>query len=134
MADTLSPAPAPDVIYAADCPTRTLLELIADKWALLVLHALHDGPARNGALLRRLHGISQKMLTQTLRDLERNGLVRRIDYQEVPPRVEYAATELGDGLGCKIASLAEWVNGNAAAVETARAAFDRQAAAAPRKA
>src|SRR5579871_6854529 len=83
--------PAPDVIYEAACPTRNLLELIADKWALLALHALHDGPARNGQLLRRLDGISQKMLTQTLRNLERNGLVERIDFKEVPPRVEYKA-------------------------------------------
>ena len=116
---------AGDVIYADNCPTRNLLELIADKWALLILHALHGGPARNGALLRRLHGISQKMLTQTLRDLQRNGLVGRVDYREVPPRVEYHATPLGDSLACKIAGLADWVNDNIAAVEIARMRFDR---------
>ena len=117
----------PQVIFESQCPTRNLLELIADKWALLALHALHDGPARNGVLLRRLQGISQKMLTQTLRNLERNGLVRRIDYQEVPPRVEYQSTELGDSLGCKVAGLASWVSDNIAQVEAARAAFDRAA-------
>jgi DNA-binding HxlR family transcriptional regulator len=120
------PLPALDVIYEAACPTRSLLELIADKWALLALHALHDGPARNGVLLRRLDGISQKMLTQTLRNLVRNGLVERIDYKEVPPRVEYRATPLGDSLGCKVAGLAHWVGENIGQVEAARAAFDRQ--------
>ena len=121
-----APAPAPDVIFASACPTRNLLELIADKWALLALHALHDGPARNGVLLRRLDGISQKMLTQTLRNLERNGLVKRIDYQEVPPRVEYQATELGDSLGCKVAGLACWMQDNIGHVEAARTRFDAQ--------
>jgi DNA-binding HxlR family transcriptional regulator len=128
MPDTAqtAPAPTPGVIFESECPTRNLLELIADKWALLALHALHDGPARNGVLLRRLDGISQKMLTQTLRNLERNGLVKRIDYQEVPPRVEYQATPLGDSLGCKVAGLAGWVSDNIDQVEAARAAFDAQ--------
>jgi DNA-binding HxlR family transcriptional regulator len=131
MADTAQASPAaaqqlPEVIFESQCPTRNLLELIADKWALLALHALHEGPARNGALLRRLDGISQKMLTQTLRNLERNGLVKRIDYQEVPPRVEYQATELGDSLGCKVAGLAGWMQDNIGHVEAARATFDAQ--------
>ena len=127
MPDTSLTTPSdPDVIFASACPTRHLLELIADKWALLALHALHDGPARNGVLLRRLDGVSQKMLTQTLRNLERNGLVKRIDYQEVPPRVEYQATELGDSLGCKVAGLAFWVQDNIGDVQAARAAYDAQ--------
>lgn len=123
-ANIASAQAAPDIIFASGCPTRSLLELIADKWALLALHALHDGPARNGALLRRLGGISQKMLTQTLRNLERNGLVQRIDYRETPPRVEYRATALGDSLGCKVADLAIWMQDNLGQVEAARAAFD----------
>ena len=123
MPDASAPS---DVIFASACPTRHLLELIADKWALLALHALHDGPARNGVLLRRLDGVSQKMLTQTLRNLERNGLVKRIDYQEVPPRVEYQSTELGDSLGCKVAGLAFWVQDHIGDVEAARAAYDDQ--------
>jgi DNA-binding HxlR family transcriptional regulator len=127
IAPSPQPASSPGVIFESECPTRNLLELIADKWALLALHALHDGPARNGVLLRRLDGISQKMLTQTLRNLERNGLVKRIDYQEVPPRVEYHATPLGDSLGCKVAGLAMWVGDNIGQVEAARAAFDAQA-------
>ncbi|MBI1359797.1 MAG: transcriptional regulator [Alphaproteobacteria bacterium] len=127
LPDQALPAPVPEVIFESECPTRNLLELIADKWALLALHALHDGPARNGVLLRRLQGISQKMLTQTLRNLERNGLVKRIDYQEVPPRVEYQSTELGDSLGCKVAGLAAWVSDNIGQVEAARAAFDSAA-------
>jgi DNA-binding HxlR family transcriptional regulator len=126
-----APPRQPGVIFESECPTRNLLELIADKWALLALHALHDGPARNGALLRRLDGISQKMLTQTLRNLERNGLVKRIDYQEVPPRVEYQATPLGDSLGCKVAGLADWVSDNIGEVEAARAVFDAQTRANP---
>ena len=65
-------------VYAEACPSRAILELIADKWTLLILPALRKGPMRNGDLMRMIEGVSQKMLTQTLRELERNGLVARI--------------------------------------------------------
>ena len=68
-------------VYAEACPSRAILELIADKWTLLIMPALRRGPMRNGDLMRMIGGVSQKMLTQTLRELERNGLVRRIDHR-----------------------------------------------------
>ena len=80
--------PIPDP-WAAACPSREVLAMIGDKWALLLMPKLAGGPKRNGELVRALQGISQKMLTQTLRDMERNGLVTRRDFHEVPPRVEY---------------------------------------------
>lgn len=118
-------APAADV-YAEACPSRAILELIADKWTLLVLLALRRGPVRNGELLRTIEGVSQKMLTQTLRALESNGLVRRIDHMEVPPRVEYELTELGRSLADTIKKLGAWAQENIAEVLTAREAFEKQ--------
>ena len=78
----------PDV-YAEDCPTRQVLDRIGDKWTTLTIGLLHERPMRFSELQRRIAGISQKMLTQTLRMLERDGLLRRTVYAEVPPRVEY---------------------------------------------
>ncbi|MBV9077386.1 MAG: helix-turn-helix transcriptional regulator [Methylobacteriaceae bacterium] len=118
--------PVPDPWNAA-CPSRALLALVGDKWALLLLPVLAEGPKRNGELIRRLGGVSQKMLTQTLRDLERNGLVRRRDYQEVPPRVDYALTPLGQSLGAVVGTLDRWVIDNFREVEKAQAAFDAAA-------
>lgn len=117
--------PAADV-YAEACPSRAILELIADKWTLLVLLALRRGPVRNGELLRTIERVSQKMLTQTLRALESNGLVRRIDHMEVPPRVEYELTELGRSLADTIKKLGAWAQENIAEVLTAREAFEKQ--------
>ena len=82
-------------VYDPSCSARDALELIASKWAMLILPALADGPMRNAALLRKIGGISQKMLTQTLRDLERNGLIIRQDMQSMPPHVEYRLSRLG---------------------------------------
>jgi len=94
--------------------------MIADKWVLLVLPLLAKGPKRNGELLRALDGISQKMLTQTLRGLEGDGLVVRRDFKEVPPRVEYELTELGRSLGKIVGQLDRWVIENYRDVERAR--------------
>lgn len=110
-------------VYAQACPSRAVLALIADKWTLLVLPALAAGPMRNGELMRLIGGISQKMLTQTLRELERNGLVRRIDHGEIPPRVEYEVTELGLSLAQPLRALDGWVEANMPSVIAARAAF-----------
>lgn len=95
--------------WSADCPSRALLELVGDKWVMLLLPKLARGPRRNGELMRDLDGISQKMLTQTLRNLERDGLISRKDFQQVPPRVEYELTELGWSLAEPIAALDRWV-------------------------
>lgn len=111
-------------VYAQACPSRAILELIADKWTLLILPALRRGRMRNGDLMRLIGGVSQKMLTQTLRELERNGLVNRIDHQEVPPRVEYELTELGRSLSDVMRKLDGWVEGNLQAVLQMRAEFE----------
>jgi DNA-binding HxlR family transcriptional regulator len=71
-------------VFDSECPSRLTLDLIADKWAVLVIASIHEGVNRNGAMLRRIDGISQKMLTQTLRRLERDGLVSRAAFNEVP--------------------------------------------------
>lgn len=113
-------------VFAEACPSRAILELIADKWTLLILPALRKGPMRNGDLMRMIEGVSQKMLTQTLRELERNGLVARIDYQEVPPRVEYALTDLGRSLSDAVRRLDSWAEAHIAQVQTARAEFERR--------
>lgn len=92
------------------CPSRRFIELIGDKWALLVLHALANGPRRNGQLLLQIEGISQKMLTQTIRRLELNGLVARHDFKTIPPKVEYSMTELGSSFRTVLASLDRWLD------------------------
>lgn len=119
-------------VYAEACPSRAILELIADKWTLLILPALRKGPMRNGDLMRLIGGVSQKMLTQTLRELERNGLVARIDYQEVPPRVEYALTGLGRSLSDAVRKLDSWAEANISQVQAARAEFAQRENKGPR--
>ncbi|MCB1513533.1 MAG: helix-turn-helix transcriptional regulator [Hyphomicrobiaceae bacterium] len=116
--------PSPPDICAQTCPSRAILELIADKWALLVLHALQPGPMRNGELMRAIGGVSQKMLTQTLRELERNGLVERLDHHEVPPRVDYRLSALGVSLSAKVRDLGAWAEAHIAEVEAARRDFE----------
>ncbi|WP_028642203.1 winged helix-turn-helix transcriptional regulator [Nocardioides sp. URHA0020] len=96
-------------LFLADCPARTALEVIANKWSVVLLFALKDGPMRHGDLVALSGGISRKVLTQTLRRLQANGLVERTAYAEVPPRVEYSLTELGHTLQEPIANLAQWV-------------------------
>lgn len=115
-------------VYAQACPSRAILELIADKWTLLIVPALRRGRLRNGEMMRVIGGVSQKMLTQTLRELEHNGLVERIDHQEVPPRVEYELTELGRSLSDLMRKLDGWAEANLDAVLKARAAFEEREA------
>lgn len=104
-------------VFLADCPARLAVEIIADKWAVVVVYGLSKGPRRHGELAGLIGGISKKMLTQTLRNLQRHGLVERVAYAEVPPRVEYELTELGRTLVEPIAVLTKWavVNGEAVA-------------------
>jgi DNA-binding HxlR family transcriptional regulator len=113
--------------FQLGCPSRPILELIGSKWALLIVCALRGGPVRNNALLRRIEGVSQKMLTQTLRDLERNGVIERISYPEVPPRVEYRLTELGISLGGLLVEIENWVMNNYARVAAAQQQYDAAA-------
>ncbi|HBX80598.1 MAG: helix-turn-helix domain-containing protein [Propionibacteriaceae bacterium] len=102
--------------YVADCPSRRLLDRIGDRWTVLIVVALDPGPQRFGALASRVGGISQKMLTQTLRSLERDGFVTRTAYPEIPPRVEYALTPLGRSLLKPLRALEEWAVANMPAV------------------
>ncbi|MGU9869997.1 winged helix-turn-helix transcriptional regulator [Klebsiella pneumoniae] len=95
--------------YNLNCPSRDVLQLIGGKWTILLLCCLQQGAVRPGSLMRLIGGISQKMLTQTLREMEFNGLVERINYPEVPPRVEYRLTELGYSLSELARALEQWV-------------------------
>lgn len=94
--------------YAEGCPSRRLLDRIGDRWTVLVVGALSNGPLRFSAIRRTVEGVSQKMLTQTLRGLERDGLVTRTVYAEVPPRVEYELTPAGRTLQQPLKSLERW--------------------------
>ncbi|WP_307847086.1 helix-turn-helix domain-containing protein [Micromonospora sp. D93] len=111
--------------YRADCPTRHILDRIGDRWTVLIVGALWDGSARFSELRRRVEGISQKMLTQTLRGLERDGLVRRTVHPEVPVRVEYALTEAGRTLREPLRALQQWSIAHLADVSTAQETYDQ---------
>ena len=95
-----------------DCSLPGLINVLSSKWVLFVLPVLRDGPKRNAALLRSIEGISQRMLTQTLRHLEKYSLVERRDFGEVPPKVEYALTALGESLAKRLETLDEWLREN----------------------
>lgn len=112
----------PGNVFLADCPARLAVEVIADKWAVVVLWGLNDGPRRYSDLITLIGGISKKMLTQTLRRLQANGLVTRHDYGGVPPRVEYELTDLGRTLMAPIRLLTEWAEDNGEAVLAAQEA------------
>lgn len=108
----------------ASCPSRQVLDAMSDKWVTLVLSALADGPQRYGALSRAIAGVSQKMLTQTLRKLERDGLVSRTATLAVPVRVEYELTSLGRGLLPLVAAIKDWAERHIDEIHAARAAYD----------
>ncbi len=103
-------------VYAAACPSRGVLELISGKWTLLIVPLLAQRAERNNELLRKIDGISQKMLSQTLRELEANGLVDRIDHGTVPPHVEYRLTALGRSLSQALEPVDRWAENNLAGI------------------
>ena len=105
---------------------RSLLDRIADKWALLLIATLHDGPFRFTELEQRIPGISRRMLTLTLRNLERDGLVTRTTFAEVPPRVEYELTDLAESLIPHAVALAEWAGEHVPVIEASRTAYDER--------
>ena len=107
------------------------LARIGDKWTVLVVELLRDGPIRFNEIRRAVNGISQRMLTLTLRELERDGLVTRTVYPTIPPRVEYELTKLGRTLYEPLASVAAWVRENRPTIEAARKAFDARGTARP---
>ena len=115
--------------FLAACPTRQLLDTLSDKWLCLVMSALMDGPQRYSELGRTITGVSQKMLTQTLRTLERDGLVSRAVTASVPVRVDYQLTPLGDSLMPAVNAVKAWAEEHISEIETSRAAYDQQASA-----
>lgn len=106
------------------CPVRQVLDQVGDKWSTLLVMLLDEGPMRFNAVRRAIPDVSQRMLTQTLRNLQRDGLVARQVYPTVPPAVEYSLTPLGRSLLKPIYALTEWANTNMGEVLKARAAFE----------
>jgi DNA-binding HxlR family transcriptional regulator len=107
-----------------DCQVRQILDRVADKWSLLVIALLENRRLRFTELRREIDGISQRMLTVTLRSLERDGLVKRTVHPVVPPRVEYELTPLGGTLHATIQSLVKWTEAHQEEIAVARAAYD----------
>jgi DNA-binding HxlR family transcriptional regulator len=103
-------------VFLPDCPARSVLTLLAEKWSMLILHGLSEGTQRTGALRVRIGGISEKMLIQTLKRLEAASLITRTSYVEVPPRVDYALTELGWSLSPLVKALDQWVEQHAKSI------------------
>lgn len=106
------------------CPIRNVVAQIGDKWSILILFSLVDGPERFNMLKKRIDGISQRMLTQTLRDLERDGFVARDVFAEVPVRVEYQLTDMGRGLVKPLWALVDWANIHHAEIRKSRDGYD----------
>jgi DNA-binding HxlR family transcriptional regulator len=119
--------PRPDVFNVA-CPSQEILALIGSKWSMLLLCALREGPRRPGDLKRRLAGVSAKMLTQTLRELERHGIVQREDFGEIPPRVEYRLSTLGQSLAALVMDIERWVTANYNRMAVSARRYDADAA------
>ena len=112
-------------VYSAACPCRDILDLVGSKWSALVIGRLEESPLRFGELRRRIPGITQKMLTQTLRLLERDGLVhRRVLAEKRPPQVEYSLTEVGRSVTGLLAALRDWSEQHLTTVVAARRRFD----------
>ena len=108
-------APLPDV-FLADCPTRVAVDILGEKWSVVVLFALSRRAHRPGELAEQIGGVSRKVLTQTLHRLQRYGLVERQAYREAPPRVEYSLTELGRTIVEPIEALTDWARTHGAAI------------------
>ncbi|TNF27773.1 MAG: transcriptional regulator [Deltaproteobacteria bacterium] len=123
---TTSPFPPPNV-NAAACPSRHVLEHVTSRWGVLVLAALCGETLRFSALRRRIEGVSEKMLAQTLRALERDGFVRRVVHPVIPPHVEYSLTPTGREVAERVSALARWVEGHLPAVLEAQAHYDARA-------
>jgi DNA-binding HxlR family transcriptional regulator len=113
--------------YVAECPSRQVLDAISDKWVTLVLSALADEALRYSDLSRRIAGVSQKMLTQTLRQLERDGLVTRTITPAVPVRVDYQLTALGETILPVVAAIKHWSENHIHEIHAARDAYDHRA-------
>ncbi|MBO6718379.1 MAG: helix-turn-helix transcriptional regulator [Rhizobiaceae bacterium] len=118
----------PVEVESADCRAISdILSRVGDKWTVLVVEILGTGPSRFNELRRQVGGISQKMLTTTLRQLERDGMVRRTVTATIPPRVDYELTDLGRDLLVPVHALGDWARANMAKIESARLRFDEEA-------
>jgi DNA-binding HxlR family transcriptional regulator len=118
----------PSVHGAACRSVAPILARVGDKWTILVIMTLARGPRRFNELRRMVEGISQRMLTFTLRGLERDGVVTRTMFPTIPPRVDYELTELGRSLCDPVMALGQWAHANIGRIEAARAQFDDKAA------
>jgi DNA-binding HxlR family transcriptional regulator len=118
----------PGYLHGTDCrPVAEILSRIGDKWSVMLVMQLHGGTRRFSELRRSVHGISHKMLTTSLRGLERDGFVTRTIYPTIPPKVEYQLTDLGRELAAPVRALGEWAMQNRARVLAARDRFDQAA-------
>jgi DNA-binding HxlR family transcriptional regulator len=111
-------------VFDSNCPTRQVLDCIADKWTVLIIGKLAGGTLRFAQLRRAVDGISQKVLTNTLRELERDGIVTRRIYASVPPKVEYSLTALGLSLCSLVEGICGWAEANIEQVQAAREVYD----------
>jgi DNA-binding HxlR family transcriptional regulator len=112
--------------YSADCPTRQILDRVGDKWAVLILLLLRQQPVRFNQLRRSIEGISQKMLSQVLKSLERDGLIRRRAIATVPVTVEYSITPLGVTLAAAVDPLRDWAESHLKEVLASQRRYDAQ--------
>ncbi len=99
-------------LFAEQCPSRDVLKHLTSRWGVLVMVALRDGTHRFSDLRRKMGGVSEKMLAQTLQWLEQDGFINRVAYPVVPPHVEYSLTPLGEEVSVKVAALADWIELN----------------------
>ena len=111
--------------FTLNCPTQQILDVISNKWTVIVLYCLAYQPRRYSELQHRIEGISQKILTQTLRKLERHGLIQRQVLSEMPANVEYSLTPLGETIIEPLLAIGDWARSNFEAVETARTTYDQ---------
>lgn len=118
----------PGDVFDANCPSRSVIQMLADKWTMLVIQALSSGPMRFSELRRHINGVTQKMLTQSLRSLERDGLATRTVYATTPPSVEYALSPLGESLTVITGQMCLWAEGHMVQVLVAQRDYDKSAA------
>jgi len=123
--NSLSAALARGDVFAENCPSREVLKHVTNRWGTLLLVALLAGTQRFSDLRRKINGISEKMLAQTLQQLEGDGFVQRISYPVVPPHVEYSLTPLGQTISKQVETLADWIQNNLPEILSHRKATDQ---------
>ena len=111
-ASTLSQQLRDGNLFAEQCPSREVLKHVTSRWGVFILVALRDGTHRFSDLRRKMGGVSEKMLAQSLQALEQDGFINRVSYPVVPPHVEYSLTQLGEQVSDKVAALADWIELN----------------------